>query len=184
VGVIEVYNAWRSGGRGEIPLLLIGNVPDKKILDAYSRSPYKSEIHFLSGMDDEFVRLAYCGASALLFPSLEEGFGWPIAEAMASGCPVITTGEAPMTEVAGSAGFLIPRRPQRPDESIQWAEHAALVLDHVLNLSQSELKQVREEGFENARRFDTHMALDNIMNIYQDILITENGKSLSMIHLN
>src|SRR5690606_6417880 len=128
-GVIEIYNAWRSGGGGKVPLLLVGNAPDKKILDAYSRSKYKSEIHFLTDKDDEFVRLAYCGALVLLFPSLEEGFGWPIAEAMASGCGVITTGEAPMTEVAGSAGFLIPRRPQDPEESIQWAEHAALVLD-------------------------------------------------------
>jgi glycosyltransferase involved in cell wall biosynthesis len=75
-------------------------------------SPYKADIHWLSGIDDEHVAHAYSGAAVFLFPSLGEGFGWPIAEAMASGCPVVTTDEAPMTEVAGEAGFLIPRRPQ------------------------------------------------------------------------
>jgi len=184
VGVIEIYNAWRSGGRGNVPLMLIGNAPDRNILDAYNLSPYKSEIYFLSGRNDEFVRLAYCGASVLLFPSLEEGFGWPIAEAMASGCPVITTGEAPMTEVAGSAGFFIPRRPQGSDEIINWAEHAARVLDDVLKLSPSELKKVREAGLENASRFETDKALNYIMDIYKNILLSENKKSLGLMQLN
>ena len=172
-GVMEIYNTWRTRGGRKIPLLLVGHPPDKQLQAAYKLSPYQSDIHFFSGKDDEFVQLAYGGASALLFPSLEEGFGWPIAEAMASGCPVITTDKAPMTEVAGDAGFLLPRRPQDPEESHNWAVHAALVLDHVLSLSGLALRPVVKAGIRNAKRFDTGEALDNIMNIYQRSLLTQ-----------
>ena len=49
----------------------------------------------------------YSTAEALLFPSLQEGFGWPIVEAQACACPVVTTGRPPMTEVGGEAAIYI-----------------------------------------------------------------------------
>ena len=63
-------------------------------------------------MPDDLVKMAYVGASLFLFPSLAEGFGWPIAEAMASGCPVITTNKRPMTEVTKGTGRLIEKMPK------------------------------------------------------------------------
>jgi xanthine dehydrogenase large subunit len=51
---------------------------------------------------DEELRLAYGGAIALVYPSIYEGFGMPVAEAMASGCPVITTPCSSLPEVAGT----------------------------------------------------------------------------------
>jgi glycosyltransferase involved in cell wall biosynthesis len=56
---------------------------------------------------EEQLRALYTGAPALLFPSLEEGFGWLILEAQACGCPVITIARPPMTEAAGGAAILI-----------------------------------------------------------------------------
>jgi len=49
----------------------------------------------------------YGGAEAFLFPSLYEGFGLPVAEAMACGCPVITSSVSSLPEVAGDAGLLV-----------------------------------------------------------------------------
>jgi len=56
--------------------------------------------------DDELAR-AYSGAIAMIFPSSYEGFGLPVLEAMACGCPVVTTREASLPEVAGDAAIFM-----------------------------------------------------------------------------
>jgi glycosyltransferase involved in cell wall biosynthesis len=59
------------------------------------------------GFSDTELRLLYAGASALVYPSLYEGFGLPILEAMSSGCPVITTTVSSIPEVAGEAAIYV-----------------------------------------------------------------------------
>ncbi|HEX2649780.1 MAG TPA: glycosyltransferase [Burkholderiales bacterium] len=65
-----------------------------------------SERHMLR-LEDAELRLAYAGALALAYPSIYEGFGMPVAEAMASGCPVITTRLSSLPEVAGDAALYV-----------------------------------------------------------------------------
>jgi glycosyltransferase involved in cell wall biosynthesis len=168
-GVIEIYNAWRRIKSAELPLLLIGASPSADIMQVYEASPYKKDIHFLKGIADDKVRMAYAGASVFLFPSLAEGFGWPIAEAMASGSPVITTNEVPMTEVGGGAAFYIGRMPADIAGVSAWANNAAKVVESVLCLGGKELESVKAAGIQNAKRFDTEHALDQIESIYLDI---------------
>jgi glycosyltransferase involved in cell wall biosynthesis len=178
IGVIEIYNAWRNLGSDKIPLLLVGSLPDKKISDRYNQSLYKSDIYFSHDLDDESVCLAYSGAHVLLFPSLDEGFGWPIAEAMASGCPVITTGEAPMTEVGGKAAYYIPKRPIDNGLVNEWAMEGAQMLSKVLNLPLLELKKVIESSLENSKRFELNLYLDQVEKIYSRILLSESSKPI------
>jgi glycosyltransferase involved in cell wall biosynthesis len=61
----------------------------------------------LGDVDDAELRRLYGGAEALVFPSLYEGFGLPILEAMACGTPVITSNQGAMAEVAGDSGLLV-----------------------------------------------------------------------------
>jgi glycosyltransferase involved in cell wall biosynthesis len=58
-------------------------------------------------LTDDELALAYGGALALVYPSLYEGFGMPVIEAMASGCPVITTSHGSLAEAAGDAALTI-----------------------------------------------------------------------------
>jgi glycosyltransferase involved in cell wall biosynthesis len=68
---------------------------------------------FTDFVDDEDLPDLYRGALLLVFPSLYEGFGLPILEAMASGVPVIAANTSAMPEVAGDAALLIdPRNPE------------------------------------------------------------------------
>jgi len=170
-GVIAIYDQWRAKYDQNLPLLLIGQQPNASLLAKYEESVYKNDIHFLQGIDDEGVRLAYACASVFLFPSIAEGFGWPIAEAMASGTLVVTTNEAPMLEVAGEAAFLINRKPSEKEEQEKWANEAAAVLEDAL--TQDELSRAHwiSKGKTNIERFELQDALNDIERIYTSVFI-------------
>jgi glycosyltransferase involved in cell wall biosynthesis len=98
----------------------------------------------LTAVADEDLRALYSSATVMLFPSLEEGFGWPIVEAQACGCPVATSKRPPMDEVAGDAAIYVD--PENPDS-------AAATLKHALN----RLPGIREASLRNAERFSSGM---------------------------
>ena len=153
-------------------LWLIGSAPTAELRGLAAAIPAPGRVHFLSGLDNDQVNAAYAHAKALLFPSLEEGFGWPIVEAMASGCPVITTAAAPMTEVAGDAARLIPRMPAAAPggEQQAWAQNAASVVAEVVQMRGAPRADLVRRGWQNARRFDTAKTLDAYARIYQQVL--------------
>jgi len=73
----------------------------------------------------------------LLFPSLYEGFGWPIVEAQSCGCMVVTSNREPMQEVAGGAAILVD--PEQPEEAAAgiaagWPRRDALRAAGLLNV--------------------------------------------------
>ena len=168
-GVIALYNAWRKQTNSPIPLLMIGYEPSEKIQRSYDRSPYKKDIHFLIRVDNELLLKAYQGCSLFLFPSLTEGFGWPVAEAMASGCPVITTNRAPMNEVGGDAAIYIERCPS-PDAIISWATASAEIVEATLQLTEKESNAIIKKGLEQSEKFNGDAILDQMEAFYQSIL--------------
>lgn len=173
IGVILMYNAWRTESGKALPLIMAGKSPDEKLRRAYNESHFKNDIYWLEHPSDEILSEAYAGATALLFPSLAEGFGWPIAEAMACGCPVITTNEAPMSEVAGNAGFLLPVMPHDPAQRFLWLMQAVIVIDEVVRLNDDERQRVKVIGELNIQRFNAEMFLDKINAIYKEILFPD-----------
>lgn len=170
IGIVQLYNQWRAAYGTTLPLLLVGEEPSTELLSSYSESPYKSDIHFLSNVGDQNICMAYSGATLFMFPSLAEGFGWPIAEGMASGTLVLTTNEAPMTEVAGDAAFLVDRMPMDPQLQASWAISAAAVLQQAVALSPEERQQYLDKGLRNVARFNLENALNEIEEIYKTII--------------
>ncbi|MGN6291488.1 MAG: glycosyltransferase [Chitinophagaceae bacterium] len=169
-GVIEIYNAWRKITSKKLPLIMIGAQPSAVLKHAWEASPFRRDIHLLTGCNDDFVRKAYSGASVLVFPSFEEGFGWPLIEAMASGCAVLTTDAAPMNEVGANAVIYIGRRPLQPEVAIEWAKDSAKILNDFLESDIADRNKIIIAGKRNIARFNSQAALDNIETIYKRIL--------------
>jgi glycosyltransferase involved in cell wall biosynthesis len=111
-------------------------------------------------LSNEDLQALYGHAIALLYPSLEEGFGWPIIEAQACGCPVITTCRPPMSEVAGDAA--IPIDPADP-------ETAAEII--VAGLTRRD--EPRTAGFRNVERYKESTIAPQYCALYEEIAAAE-----------
>ena len=135
-------------------LLLAGKPWDTALRTQIASTDAAADIHELVDVSNEDLRALYSGAAALLFPSRHEGFGWPILEAQASGCPVITTNRPPMTEVAGAAAILID-----PDQPVAAAQTIAAQWTTLSTLS--------AEGFQNIHRFSMDKTMDGYIAAYE-----------------
>lgn len=150
------------------PLVIVGPAPsDLAGFVATLASP--ASVRCIEGLSGEALEALYAHAEALLVPSLAEGFGWPIAEAMACGCAVITTCEAPMTEVGGAAAHYLPRLDQGADVDA-WAAQGSALLRRLIDRSPRERADAAEAGLAQAARFDLNRALDAYLDVYRRVL--------------
>ncbi len=163
-GVLAIYRSYAGSTKNPSALWMVGSPVPESLRNLAASIPAPGKVQFISGLDNEQVNAAYSHARALLFPSLEEGFGWPVVEAMAAECPVVTTNAAPMTETAGDCASLIPRMPETARDT--WAESAAKVLSEVVHMNEGERANLLQRGRLNAARFDTTKTLDAYEGIY------------------
>ena len=109
--------------------------------------------------DEELARL-YSGAECLVFPSLAEGFGFPVLEAMASGTPVVSSNRSSLPEVVGDAGLLV-----EPDED----EAIAAAIERILG--DPELAgDLRARGLRQARHFSWEACAEGTVGVYRRAL--------------
>jgi len=146
----------------DIPLVLVGwqGWGEKRWLGEIKKIDRKNRVLLLGHVPDDDLRAIYNGAQALVYPSLYEGFGLPIVEAMACGCPVICSGVASMPEVAGNAAVLID--PGKSDDLAQAIE--TLVYD---SLFRSDLVQ---KGFKQAALFSWDLTARQTLDLFKTVV--------------
>ncbi|UAB77816.1 glycosyltransferase family 4 protein [Erythrobacter sp. SCSIO 43205] len=110
-GAIEGF-AKAFANRPDIALVMVQRRTSgiDKLVELARRLGVEDRVHFTGPVEFDTLLQLYSGALALLHPSLCEGFGNPVAEAMACGCPVITSNVSAMPEVAGGAALLVDPR--------------------------------------------------------------------------
>lgn len=102
----------------------------------------------------------YSRAFAFLFPSRFEGFGWPVIEAQACGCPVLSSDAGALKEVVGEGGFVCAA-----DDEAAFANE----LWRIINDPSARSRWV-EAGFENAKRFGTDAMIDEYICIHEELV--------------
>lgn len=110
----------------DAPPLVIAGAPgwgDTDLGGLAARLGIADRVRFPGFIPQEDLPLLYNGAQALALPSRYEGFGLPVAEAMACGCPAVVATGSSLTEVAGDAALHAP-----PDAAEAWAEALARLL--------------------------------------------------------
>ncbi len=160
VRLVEAFEAVASGWK----LVLAGSFgfDAQEALRRIERSPRKGDIHVPGYVSEQDLETLYQRASVFAFPSLDEGFGMPVLDAMARGVPVITSNVSALPEVSGDAALLVdPADVQSVGEGLRkLTEDAAL---------RSELAQ---KGFERSGEFSWEKAVLQTWKVYQE-LVTE-----------
>jgi glycosyltransferase involved in cell wall biosynthesis len=121
-------------------------------------SPVHTDIRFLGFAPLDSLPLLYSGCDLMVYPSLFEGFGFPLVEALACGAPVICSNTSSMKEIAGER---IPTFDPYRTEAICEAMEAALASGW------SDAR--RQQGLDYAATFDWHESARQVINVYNQL---------------
>ena len=147
----STYNLIIAGGKGWLY---------EQMLDEVERQNLTDRIRFIGFVDDDDLPALYSAASIFVFPSLYEGFGLPVLEAMACGTPVIASNASSLPEVAGDAALLVDSQDEKA-----WTESMLRLIDDVgLRV------RLVASGFRQSRRFQWQNSARQLLELYRQLL--------------
>lgn len=160
--LVEAFSQVCTGGNSDLMLVIVGQ-KRWMIKDIYESAAYKSvekNIHFTGRVDDQELANLYAGCSVFAYPSLYEGFGLPVLEAMSYGAPVITSNVSSLPEVAGDAAVLI-----EPTKAGQLAE---AIRGFVEDPEKS--REYRQRSLLRAKQFSWQKTAQIALDVYRKVL--------------
>lgn len=161
LGVLRIFLGYAAAKPGGADLLFAGKPftsSDNELLTA-TPGHLRARVHHVGAPDNEGLNALYARARCLLFPSLEEGFGWPIIEAMSSGCPVLTSNRPPMNEIGGLAALYI--KPENTDQGVE-------SLKALLECSLDQARKRVEHGYIQASKYSTDSMIEGFLSQYME----------------
>jgi glycosyltransferase involved in cell wall biosynthesis len=141
--LLEAYAALHP--RDRLPLVLAGGKgwDYEPIFQAVERLGLRERVTFAGFISPETLPLWYNAAEAFVYPSVFEGFGIPVLEAMACGTPVIVSDASSLPEVVGTAGMCVPAH-----DTAAWAEALRQIVS-----DENWRTQARAAGLTQAQRY-------------------------------
>jgi glycosyltransferase involved in cell wall biosynthesis len=155
--LLEAYASWT--GRDAVDLIVVGDrgwTPDEE--RRLAGLAVGSKVKLLTDVDDEQLRRLYGRAAAFVYPSLYEGFGIPLLEAMACGCPVVSSDIPSSREVAGDCAIYF-----EPSSS----EDLRAVLERVVAEGPNETR--RTAGIARAATFSWDQTARQTLEVYHSV---------------
>lgn len=124
---------------------------------------YADRIHMRGYITEDELASLYAGAALVAMPSLYEGFGLPLLEAMACGAPIVASDVSSFPEVIGEAGIML-----KPDDEEAWVETMSLLLD-----DEEKRRRMREQSIARAGMFTWERTARETLAVYRKILTQE-----------
>jgi glycosyltransferase involved in cell wall biosynthesis len=146
---IEAIRILRDRHNMPLPLVCTGGAREAQaaVEEQIATAGLGDRVRFLGYVPRDHLPALYRGAACLLFPSLFEGFGMPVLEAMSSGCPVVCSNTTSLPEIAADAAELVdPRDPEALAVAV-----AAIIGDPELRTRRVELGLTRARAFSWSR---------------------------------
>ncbi|MDE2435381.1 MAG: glycosyltransferase family 4 protein [Sphingomonadales bacterium] len=162
-----VLAACRARSDRSLPLVVTGSDEMLKLIPPTDLED--GTVRFIGRISDSELVSLYCGARLFLLPSRTEGFGIPLIEAMACGCPVIASTGGALPEVAGTAAILVD-----PDDPAAWAS----AIDGIVNDS-ARLASLTEAGQRRASAFTWRNSAQSVVNALAEITSRRSSDSIA-----
>lgn len=137
----------------DLRLYFVGPELDSIEKDYINKNDLYDFVTVVSNVTHDILRAFYSGAFAFLFPSLFEGFGWPVIEAQSCECTVFASNRPPMTEVGGDGARYFD--PANVDEAVK------LIVDTL-----PDFQKLKSAGKNNVERFSTATMLHGYLEAY------------------
>jgi len=147
--------------REKLNLVVVGGMDRgaEPILEAVRRARLEEAVIFPGHVPLEDLRVLYSSCTLFAFPSLYEGFGMPVLEAMACGAPVVSSNASSLPEVAGDAALLVdPRDPEA------WAQAMTRVVEDA-GLRES----LKKKGSLRIKAFSWEQSARDLLRVYQEL---------------
>jgi alpha-1,3-rhamnosyl/mannosyltransferase len=163
LAVLDAFGALPPSVQRGLDLVLVGTPPTTdyraEIEGRLESMPARDRVHRLERVSNDDLITLYSSALGLVYVSLFEGFGLPVAEAMACGCPVVTSRSTVLEEVAGGAALLVD--PHDTDE----------IRDAIVRLVEDdELKtDLRERGLARSEQLTWRRTAELTMEAYRRV---------------
>lgn len=157
-GVIGIYSEFLKLLPEGPDLILVGKSLTAELDAQVDSAKIRKRVHVLTNCDNEDLRALYSAADALLFPSFAEGFGWPVIEAQACGCPVIASGIPPMNDIGADAAIYV--------DPHDWAGAARILRDTLWEPGLEHAVR-KQKGLANVARFSPEGMIERYLEEYR-----------------
>ncbi|MDD2546903.1 MAG: glycosyltransferase family 1 protein [Burkholderiaceae bacterium] len=167
--LLAAYEALPSALRRRTPLVLAGSPGwcSEHTHERMERAASAGWLHYLRFVAQADLPALYAGAALFAYPSLYEGFGLPVLEAMASGVPVVTSNTSSLPEVVGAVALQVP-----PEDT------AALTQALARGLQDERWRvQAATAGLERAARFTWERCVEQTVAVYARVTAAHRGAS-------
>ena len=160
--LIQAYKELDDSVRIQYPLIIAGGKKKyvNTLKDLVKKLDLEINIRFIGYVPIELMPSLYREAHVFIFPSLYEGFGIPLLEAMACGCPVITSNTSSMPEVCGDAAIYFDPLDKNA------------LKNAVMNLTRDKKlwNEMRERGIEQSKKFSWEQTAQNLKSVIENII--------------
>jgi alpha-1,3-rhamnosyl/mannosyltransferase len=160
--IVRAMSLFPDNLRKHLPLVCVGwrGWKNEELMVEINRLELATDFFFLGRVDDNNLAKLYSGARVFLYPSVYEGFGLPILEAMACGCPVICSNQASLPEVAGDAAVLVA-----PED------HELLAHKIENTIENKDFRQhLVETGYQQITKFSWEKAAGKTMAVFRQLM--------------
>jgi len=161
-GLLRIFAHYRRlYPQSSLHLLLAGRPLSKELEKLRNELNLNDRVIEWISPTTEQLEALYSIAQALIFPSLQEGFGWPVIEAQATGCPVVCSSNGSLAEVAGNGALIAPAEEE---------EELAHLLSKAIHSSSTRSEMIKR-GLANVNRFSPEKIIDAYVQLYTELNI-------------